>query len=83
MILRYHWTLTIELLTKKLRIQQKPNELIVFIICHIQIYMYKHIFMMLEAAQQAMLSKFRVNGVEKSPRDSRYFLYIVYIVDVE
>ena len=65
MILRYHWTLTIELLTKKLRIQQKPNELIVFIICHIQIYMYKHIFMMLEAAQQAMLSKFRVNSVEK------------------
>ena len=68
MILRYHWTLTIELLTKKLRIQQKPNELIVFIICHIQIYMYKHIFMMLEAAQQAMLSKFRVNSVEKRPK---------------
>lgn len=68
MILRYHWTLTIEFPTKKLRIQRKPNELIVLIICHIQIYMYKHIFMMLEAAQQAMLSKFRVNSVEKRPK---------------
>ena len=68
MILRYHWTLTIELLTKKLRIQQKPNELIVFKICHIQINMYKHILMMLEAAQQALLSKFRVNSVEKRPK---------------
>ena len=48
--------------------KQKPNRLIVFIICHIQIYMYKHIFIMPEAAQQALLSKFRVNSVEKRPK---------------
>ena len=68
MILRYHWTLKIELLTKKLMIQQKPNELIVFIICHIRIHMYKHILMTQEAVQQALLSKFRVNSVEKRPK---------------
>ena len=42
-----HWTPYQEIEDTK----QKPNELIVFIICHIQIYMYKHIFIMPEAAQ--------------------------------